>query len=120
MSSLVALGGTLRPGLDAAPAGEVCLYCGGAEQVELHEVWGPREFMLETCCEGMHEAAADYLAEDPKRAAQWLGQLGINDVMRGMPGCSGGLRRVIESDGQLLLDWNLDVSRDSCAGRPWL
>ncbi|MFK4705649.1 hypothetical protein ABIC83_002488 [Roseateles asaccharophilus] len=104
-----------------------CLYCGEDEEVEVMEIWG-REFMLSTCCEGMHQAATEFLNEDPKSAARWLGNLGLsqlirsdassstpdahislNEAMQPLAGHRGGLRRVIEADGQLLLDWNLEV-----------
>ena len=88
---------------------ESCLYCGEQELVELHEIWGPREFMLETCCQGMLDAASEFLSSDPREAAQWLDRIGLSAAMRGMPGCGSGLRRVIESDGQLVLDWNLEI-----------
>lgn len=86
-----------------------CLYCNEVERAELLEVWGPREFMLDTCCFGMSEAVSEFLASDPSAAGRWLGKLGINELLRAVPGCAGGLRRVIEADGQLLLDWNLEV-----------
>jgi hypothetical protein len=89
---------------------EACLFCGEPEVAEVLEVWSSREFMLETCCHGMHEACVEFLNEDPKAAGKWLGSTGLNRVMRSLQGYGGGVRRVIESDGQLLLDWNLQVS----------
>lgn len=87
-----------------------CPFCGGPERAELLEVWGPREFMMDTCCQGMHEAVVDFLGEDPRAAAAWLGgELGLNDILRGTRGCRNGLRRVLDADGQLVLDWNLEV-----------
>jgi hypothetical protein len=99
----------LQGSLDSPPAQE-CLFCGEPEVAEVFEVFGPREFMLETCCIGMHEAVTEFLNEDPKAAGRWLGRLGLNELMRGAPGYSGGVRRVIESCGQLILDWNLEVA----------
>lgn len=97
--------------LDGAPLQPLCMHCGNPEVASVLEVWGPREFMLETCCEGMHEAVNEFLSDDPKAAAAWLGgTLGLNELLRGLRGCEGGVRRVIESDGQLLLDWNLQVT----------
>ncbi len=92
------------------PLAPECLFCGEAEVAEVFEVFGPREFMLDTCCHGMHEAVTDFLNDDPKAAGQWLGRTGLNELMRGVPGCGGGVRRVIESGGQLILDWNLTVA----------
>lgn len=84
-----------------------CLYCGDEELVEVHEVYDFRDFQLETCCEGMHEATVEYLNEDPKAAAQWLSGLSggiLTQIHR------PGLRRVIDDGcGHLVLDWNLQV-----------
>jgi hypothetical protein len=86
-----------------------CLYCGEPEVAQVFEFFDSREFLLETCCIGMHEAVADYLHDDPKSAGQWLGRAGLNELMRGTPGYGGGVRRVLASGGQLILDWNLQV-----------
>lgn len=98
-----------------------CMFCGEPEFVRILEVWGGREFMLDACCPSMHEAAVDELNDDPKTAAKWLGNLGCGDdhgsdlevtlpeLMRFEPGCVGGLRRVIDHNSQLQLDWNLQV-----------
>lgn len=84
----------------------VCPHCGDAERVEVFDYFASGEFMLDTCCEGMRDAANEYLAEDPKAAALWLESLGHDGddtpVLR-------NLRRVIDDDGQLLLDHNLVV-----------
>jgi hypothetical protein len=89
-----------------------CLHCGEPELVEVHEVWDYRDFMLDTCCEGMRDAVSEFLAEDPKAGAEWLSGLSSE------PGVAGGvlshinpagLRRVIDHDGLLQLDWNLQV-----------
>lgn len=77
-----------------------CPYCGGPEVAEVLEVWPPREFMMETCCEGMHEALSQFLAEDGKRAAQWLRSKGLDQV------AGARARRVIDDCGQLVIDWN--------------
>ena len=95
----------LSPGdPDHRSSGEACLFCGRPEFAALQEVWAPREFMIETCCEGMHEQVVEFLTEDPKRAGEWLGKvLGANDLV------GGKVRRVIDDSGQLLIDWNLEV-----------
>jgi hypothetical protein len=83
-----------------------CIHCGQPELTELHEVWDYRDFQVETCCEGMHASVAEFLAEDPKAAAAWLSGLsgGILAHMH-----APGARRIIESDGQLVIDWNLHL-----------
>lgn len=86
-----------------------CLHCGEPEVAEVLEVWSSHEFMLDTCCQGMHDAVTEFLNDDPKGAGKWLGGTGLNELLRGLQGYSGGVRRVIDADGQLLLDWNLQV-----------
>ena len=39
-----------------------CLYCGQPEKVDLVDMWG-REFMLETCCEGLHDELSRSLVD---------------------------------------------------------
>ena len=93
-----------------------CLYCGEPEHVEVFEVYSDGAFQLHACCEGMHEAVSEHLAEDPKAAARWLAGLrdpdlqacgveaGVEDL------CGHELRRVVDDGcGQLLLDWNLEI-----------
>ena len=67
------------------------------------EVWSPREFSIQTCCEGMHEAVADFLAADPKSAARWLNRKGLTGIS------PRGARRVIDDQGQLLIDWHIEL-----------
>lgn len=38
----------------------ICEFCGDEAILDLLEVWG-RDFMLDTCCEGLHEAAIEEL-----------------------------------------------------------
>ena len=76
-----------------------CPYCGQAELIEILEVWSPRDFQLDTCCERAHEAAVQFLSEDPKGAAQWLRAKGL-DAMTGQR-----VRRVVDNGaGQLVID----------------
>jgi hypothetical protein len=70
---------------------------------EIHEIWGPREFMMETCCEGMHESVNEFLAEDGKRAAEWLRSKGLDDLVGQQS------RRVVNDEGQLVIDWQLQI-----------
>ena len=41
-----------------------CLFCGTPEFVEIHEIWG-HDFMLQTCCEGLHEQIVLDMNDDP-------------------------------------------------------
>ena len=43
---------------------ERCLFCGEPEHIEIFEVWG-HEFMLNTCCEGLHEQLVAEMNDDP-------------------------------------------------------
>lgn len=81
-----------------------CPHCRELERVELLEVWADGAFMLDCCCEGMHDAVNEYLAEDPKAAAAWMsGELGVDGIL-------GRLRRVVDNGaGSLVLDWNLEL-----------
>lgn len=99
-----ALDSELLDDFDGHRSGEACLHCGGPEFARLVEVWGPREFLIETCCEFMHEQVNEFLCEDPKRAGEWLGTvLRANDLV------GGSVRRVIDDCGHLVIDWNLEV-----------
>lgn len=87
---------------------EPCPFCGQPSEVELFEVWSPRDFQLATCCEGMHEAAVEYLNEaarrDPRAAASYLRGLGL-DALTGLAS-----RRVLDDgSGHLVIDWRLSV-----------
>ena len=84
---------------------EACPYCGEAELIEILEVWPPRDFQLDTCCHGVHEAAVQFLSENPRAAAQWL-------RAKGLEGLTGRrVRRVIDDgSGQLVLDWRLTIA----------
>ena len=68
------------------------------------EVWPPRDFQLDACCHGAHEAAAQFLSEDPKAAAKWLHAIGLDELT------GRRVRRVIDDGfGQLVLDWRLTI-----------
>ena len=79
-----------------------CLHCGESEKVELLEVWGS-EFMLSTCCEGLHESIVDNMQNDPDYRVWLLRELQADAL------CGYKLRRVAECDGQFLLDWNPEI-----------
>ena len=94
---------------------DTCLFCGEPEMAQVHEIWGDREFSIETCCEGMHESFTEFLNEDPRRAGAWLSSQGLGQWLPGGPRVGlqelhqPGVRRVIDRNGQLILDWNIDV-----------
>lgn len=79
-----------------------CMHCGEPESVELFECWG-REFLFETCCEGLERELTDFLNEDPKAAAAWFERrFGMLLPDRGR------LRRVSDNGtGNLILDYAL-------------
>jgi hypothetical protein len=79
-----------------------CLHCGQPERAELFEVWSPREFLMETCCDGFHEAVNDFLAEDPKTAGAWLNKIAA--------GVIPPVRRVLDAGSQLVLDYNIGIA----------
>lgn len=84
---------------DVAP----CLFCNGPEHAEILEIWSPREFTMDTCCEGMHHAVNEFLAEDGKAAADWLRNKGLDALV------GHRSRRVIDDDGHLVLDFKLEI-----------
>lgn len=89
-----------------------CMFCGEHERVSVFEVWDDGAFQLDTCCEGMRDSASEFMAEDPRAAAQWLAQLPHDDDDEGAPTFAelvGKPRRVLDATGQLLLDWNPEI-----------
>jgi len=84
-----------------APA--TCLFCGEPEHLEVLEVFSSHEFLLDTCCVGMHEVATEFLNDDAREAARLLQGRGLEILP------FAAARRVVDHDGQLLLDWNLEV-----------
>jgi hypothetical protein len=84
-------------------AGLTCLFCGELERVELFEIWESGEFMLETCCEGLHETIQEEMNRDPGYAKQLLLECGAEDYI------GAKLRRVPACDGQFLLDFNPEI-----------
>lgn len=84
-----------------SPGALRCLFCGQPKQAEIFEVWG-HEFMLQTCCEGLHEQIVNEMYDDPQWAGQFVRSIGMEDI------CGHKLRRVTD-DGccGLVLDWQL-------------
>jgi hypothetical protein len=80
--------GHLRDELDAMDeTGHECLHCGGRERVAIFEVWEGGEFMLETCCEGLHETITEEMNRDPEYAAALLRELEV-DQRRSARSCA--------------------------------
>lgn len=91
-----------------------CLFCGEPERVSVFEVWGDGCFQLDTCCQGIQEAATEALAEDPRAASEWLSRLPLSgdegDDAPTFAELIGKPRRVIDdAAGTLLLDWNPQI-----------
>lgn len=85
------------PAADALP----CLFCGQPERAEIFEVWG-HEFMMQTCCEGLHEQLVSDMNADPKWARRFIREIGIEEI------CGQRLRRLADDDCcGLVLDWQL-------------
>ena len=86
------------------PGSPLCLFCGESKRVELFEIWSSHEFMLEACCEGLHETVVREMADDPAWARALLKHLGIEDF-------TGHRLRRLADDGccGMLLDWQLEL-----------
>ena len=83
-----------------------CPHCGEEQEIDLHEVWSSREFMVSTCCEQSEEEVRWGLAHDPEWARALLQHLGIEAI------CGERLRRVADDGlGALILDWQLRLDR---------
>ena len=81
-----------------------CLFCGSPERVEVFEVWG-HEFMLECCCEGMHEQIVVEMNDDPAWGRRFLRRLGIEEL------CGHALRRIADDECcGMVLDWQLRIA----------
>jgi hypothetical protein len=82
-------------------ADATCLFCGEPERVSLFEVW-VHDFMLETCCAGLHEQIIIDMNDDPAWARQLLRSLELEEI------CGHALRRVADDGAcSLVLDWQL-------------
>ena len=72
------------------------------EHVSVHEVWG-HEFMLETCCEHLHQQLVTEMNADPDWSRCFLRALEIEAL------CGHRLRRIADNSGGMLLDWQLRI-----------
>jgi hypothetical protein len=81
-----------------------CPYCGGPAEVEIYDMWDPRQFQLNACCERLHDAAVELLDVGGKEAAELMRLLGAEVI--------GGnkIRRVVDDGcGTLVVDWALEL-----------
>ena len=82
----------------------VCSFCGERERVELFELWSDHHFLLDACCEALHETIVRDMADDPERARALLRRLGVEDYT------GHKLRRLADDGGcGMLLDWQLRI-----------
>ena len=82
----------------------VCPYCGDEAELDVNEVWAPRDFQLSTCCDSLHDLVCYELAQEDKDSSSLLRKLGLDCL--GL----GKLRRVVNDGcGRLVLDWNLEL-----------
>ena len=96
----------IRRALPSSLAMPLCPYCSLEQEIDLHEVWDGREFMVRTCCEQSEEEVRWGLAHDPDWARTLLQHLGIETI------CGERLRRVADDGlGALILDWQLRLDR---------
>jgi len=58
----------------------ICPHCGEPLIIELAEVWG-NDFMIDACCEGMHEEVVWTLNEDPEGAQALLRHMEVSDLV---------------------------------------
>ncbi len=94
--------------VDLDPEGS-CPCCGGRPEVELVEIWSSHEFLLATCCEGLHEWLLREMADDAAFRLDLLRQLGAEHWL------GHSLRRVADTGDQLLLDCHLRIEDVSLA-----
>ena len=80
-----------------------CLFCGDPEHAEIVEIWG-HDWMIGTCCEGLHEQIVRDLNDDPAWARRLLRRLGAEHL-------TGHRLRRLADDGAcgLILDWQLVI-----------
>ncbi len=87
---------------------ERCPYCGEPQILDVFEVWSDHNFMLDTCCEGLRDAAAQQLDDDYhqvdglRSSSRWFAP-----IMEKAVGYA--LRRVIPHAGSLLADYALSI-----------
>lgn len=84
-----------------------CLFCGQEEIAELLELWSDHTFMIDACCEGMHEAISRQLSQEASGSQQRSGAPWGRALIAGAVGAP--VRRIIEQDGQLLADFDLKI-----------
>jgi len=105
MAQLLALDHEPEP---TPPAPAVCAFCGEIEELDIAEIWG-HEFTLTACCEVVYDDAIEILGRHDESSRALLKHLGVEEYT------GRELRRAGDNEGQIILDYNLDVreiSRD--------
>ena len=90
------------PFMDHETDPDICPWCGDTPVAAVHEAWG-HDFMIDACCESMHHALAEDIAQGGREAATVMNALGATDLlpyaMRGLGADGPGLE----------LDYRLDI-----------
>lgn len=78
-----------------------CVWCGDEERLEVLEAWlADRAFILDTCCETLHDEAVEWLRTAPRKQ--------VAAFLAGEIGCP--VRQLVGKErGQLLLDFGLQL-----------
>lgn len=86
------------------PPHPLCPYCGEPENVDFLEIWSDHSFALECCCEALQTEILFELETGPEERLALMNSLDAAGHLG-----ARSLRRVAESDGQWLLDCDLDI-----------
>ncbi len=71
--------------------------------MDIFELYGDHDFQIEACCAELHEAVVQDMNENPGFGARLLNRLGVTVL------APGGARRVLDIEGSLRIDWNLEI-----------
>ena len=93
-----------RAGVADDGAAPPCLFCREPERIEIFEIWSGHDFILECCCEALHETVVSEINDDPDWARTLLRRLGVEEL-------TGRRLRRVADDGccGLVLDWKLTL-----------
>ncbi len=70
-----------------------CFFCGGPEELSIHEIWQDGNFQFSTCCAGLLEHVSAEMHDDPDWGRGLLRRLGAEDYT------GHALRRVCDGKG---------------------